>query len=203
MGKAFLRSKRSRAGVGVIYLDFKEAFYRIIRQVAIGGEISDSLLAQVCARFGLPDDVLSDLHRQLCRPSAIEEAQLPKHARNVVKALHVDTFCQVQGQSDFCRTELGPRPGDCYADVIFSYLWGRLLKLLQVELQSLVLGEHVPHETGLQVCTNGGMNSARAGQVCDFWGLTWMDDTCVCLSSGSALELEYKVTHASASTVAV
>ena len=31
----------------------------------IGGEVSDPLLAKVCACFGLPDDVLHDLHRHL------------------------------------------------------------------------------------------------------------------------------------------
>ena len=47
------------------YLDLNEEIYRIIRQLASGGTISDALLAKVCARFGLPQDSLHDLHRLL------------------------------------------------------------------------------------------------------------------------------------------
>jgi hypothetical protein len=46
----------------MIYLDLKEAFYRTVRQLAIGGVASDALLAKACARFGLPEGVLYDLH---------------------------------------------------------------------------------------------------------------------------------------------
>lgn len=111
MSCAFLRAHRIAGdSVGMIYLDLKEAFYRIIPQLAIGGEVSDPLLAKVCACFGLPDDVLHDLHRHLSCPAAIADGQLPVHARNAVQALHVDTYFQVKGQRDYCRTELGGAP---------------------------------------------------------------------------------------------
>ena len=55
MGRAFLWSKVAAGDcVGMVYLDLKEAFYRIIRQLAIGGPITDALLGKVCARLQLP-----------------------------------------------------------------------------------------------------------------------------------------------------
>ena len=92
----------------MIYIDLKEAIHFIIRQLSIGGSISDALLAKVCARFGLPVDVLHDLHHHLGGPAAIHEANLPDHVKLAVGALHVDTFFQVRGQRDYgIRNETG------------------------------------------------------------------------------------------------
>ena len=74
------------------YLDLNEEIYRIIRQLASGGTISDALLAKVCARFGLPQDSLHDLHRNLACPASLQMAQRATHMCNAVRALHNDTF---------------------------------------------------------------------------------------------------------------
>ena len=44
---------------------------------------------------------------------------------HVLRALHTDTNFHLPGQSDVCKTLVGTRPGHCFADVIFSYLWAR------------------------------------------------------------------------------
>ena len=107
----------------MIYIDLKEAIHFIIRQLSIGGSISDALLAKVCARFGLPVDVLHDLHHHLGGPIMsswqLERSMLTRSFKFVDKEI----------------TELGTRPGDCIADIIFSCLWCTILKLLQCELQ--------------------------------------------------------------------
>lgn len=194
MSRAFLRAHKAAGdSVGMIYLDLKEAFYRIVRQLAIGGVASDALLAKACARFGLPEGVLYDLHCHLSQPAALYEAGLPQHASNAVKALHEDTFFKVKGQRDCCRTELGTRPGDCYADVIFSYIWCRILKLLQGELQRLDLGEEICTDEGIHICADRALPS---GEPRPFLGPTWMDDTCICVSSCTASGVESKTIHA-------
>ena len=56
-------------------------------------------------------------------PSAIELAGAPPHVQNLLQAIHRDTWFVVDDQSDVVRTELGPRPGDGFADVVFGFLW--------------------------------------------------------------------------------
>eukprot|EP00435_Cladocopium_sp_Y103_P015830 s1892_g3.t3 len=93
MGRAFLRSRvAAGACVGMVYLDLKEAFYRIVRQLTIGGDVSDSLLAKICARMGLPADSLADFHALLQQPEALVVANVPGHVRNAIRAIHADTF---------------------------------------------------------------------------------------------------------------
>ena len=76
--RAAARSARhARRSHSLIFLDLQEAFYRVLRPAAIGGRLTDALLAQVAARLHLPDDVLRDLQSILQMPSATELAGLP------------------------------------------------------------------------------------------------------------------------------
>ena len=73
------RAKQQRASSGLIFLDLQEAFYRVIRPLAVGGTLPDAVLGQIAARLNLDDQVLHDLHELLQSPSATELAGLPQH----------------------------------------------------------------------------------------------------------------------------
>ena len=195
MGRAFLRSRRSQGhNVAMLYLDLTEAFYRILRPLVVGGVPDDELVMHVGARLGLSEDLMSDLYAHLAEPSALERAHLPQHLRNALHALHEDTHFHVRGQLDTCRTALGSRPGDCFADVIFSYLWGRILLSLESKMEELGLREDIKVEQGLRL-----PDAVRAHEVVaerQFLGPTWMDDTCVCVSDRCPERLERKITQA-------
>ena len=189
--RAFLRSRQALGhNVGMLYLDLTEAFYRILRPLVVGGPVEDDLILHVGAHLGLSEDLLKELHQYLDEPAAIERAGLPGHMRNTLRALHEDTHFQVRGQRDICRTSLGSRPGDCFADVIFSYLWGRILHRLQDQLCQLGLGEHIPMENGLRLQRLDPQQGLPEQQ---FLGPTWMDDSFICLSEADPQRLERKL----------
>ena len=136
--RAYQRWQRDRGrNFGFLFLDLTEAFYRVLRPLALGGQWSDETLARMAQRLQLPDDVLADLYVKLQEPHSLELAGAPSHHQRYIRALHQDTFFYVDGQTDICRTELGSRPGDSFADIIFGYLWARLLRRLQVDLQQV------------------------------------------------------------------
>jgi hypothetical protein len=177
----------------MLYLDLTEAFYRILRQLVVGGPASDELIIHVGQRLGMSADLMKDLHNLLDEPTALEAAGLPDHMRNAIRAVHVDTFFTVRGQGDVCRTQLGSRPGDSFADVIFSYLWSSILQKLQKTMTDLGLIDSIPEETGLRLTDSlpEASSSHRS-----FLGPTWMDDTCVCVSDPSPAVLEGKIHQA-------
>ena len=111
----------------------------------------------------------------------------------MVQALHSDTHFFLHGQSDHCKTRLGTRPGDSWADIIFSFLWSRLLHDLEGDLQHLGLLEEVPAEQGLRnpklPCT---LESPTTEDRINFLGPTWMDDSAFCFAAPSAELLEQK-----------
>lgn len=201
IGRSFLRSRKLAGhNVAMLYLDLTEAFYRILRPLVVGGEVEDELIMHVGARLGLSPDLLAELHAHLDEPSALERAGMPFHMQNTIRALHEDTHFQVRGQVDTCRTRLGSRPGDCFADVIFSYLWGRILHRLQGVLHDLGLAEHIEVAKGLNIKEEHAMESPPLQR---FLGPTWMDDTCVCVSDPCPLRMERKITQATSTMLAL
>eukprot|EP00435_Cladocopium_sp_Y103_P046011 s676_g13.t1 len=148
--RASLRRAKLRGwSSALLFLDLREAFYRIIRPLAVGGAMPDGLLAQIAARLGLDDDALRDLHLLLRTPAATESAGLPLHLQRALRALHTDTHFRMEAQPNRVRTEVGTRPGDPFADVVFGFMFARILHELHDQLAAQgVLEEY-------QCCFNG------------------------------------------------
>jgi hypothetical protein len=132
------------------------------------------------------------LYIYIQHPSAIELAGAPPHVQNLLQAIHRDTWFVVDDQSDVVRTELGPRPGDGFADVVFGFLGSKLLRTLEAELQNLQMLDHFPIETGLQWGQREDLER-MARESSPFLGPTWMDDLCDCLSAHSNDELVNRI----------
>lgn len=189
LGRAFIRAKKRQGhSVAMLFVDLTEAFYRILRPLVLGGPVTDELIMHVGNRLGLSDDLLGDLYQHLSEPAAVHAAGLPGHVQNALRAIHTDTHFRVLGQGDVCRTRLGSRPGDCFADIIFSYLWGRILHRLQGILEDMHIVEKIPVEAGLRIVSTEAAFDQRS-----FLGPTWMDDTCICISDSSAVVLQQKI----------
>lgn len=195
--RAYLRSRKQQGlNVGMVFLDLCEAFYRIVREMAMGGITSDETIARMCQRLQLGPDTMRELYQHLDKASAIERAGMPKHLQMVVQAIHSDTHFHLQGQHDHCRTRLGTRPGDCWADFIFSFLWARLLHELEAELKPLDILDSIPQHGGFRC--DGIAADPEDPELTgrdDYLGPTWMDDSCFCFAATDPLTLERKAAN--------
>ena len=183
--RAHLRIHLARGhSVGVIFLDLAEAFYRVIRPMALGGQLSDEAIAAMTQRLGLDPGTLQDLHEELQAPSAVTRADLPEFHQRYLRALHTDTHFQLGTQADHVRTMAGTRPGDSFADVVFGYLWSRVLQSLEAQLQDHDLLTMYP-------CLDDmGLRGQPMETSLPFVGPTWCDDLSICLWAPTAAELE-------------
>ena len=187
--RAYLRQHAARGRcVGLVFLDLTEAFYRVLRPLAIGGPVDDNTILQMAHRLGLSEDIMHDLWQHLADPHATELARLPSQAQHALRALHSETHFHLRGQEDVCKTKVGSRPGDCFADVVFSYLWARLLRGLQERLHDLGLENQIPLQETFEP-----FGTREVDRTAEFIGPTWMDDLCLCVSAVDALSLERKV----------
>ena len=192
MVRSFIRwQKQQHRSSSVVFLDLKEAFYRIVRPLVVDTPMTDEALALMAARLQMPSSTLHDLHSLLRCDNASKMAHMPWHAQKYLTALHTDTNFSFAGQSDVCRTTIGTRPGDAFADVVFGYAWSRVLKSLEQELTDQGLTEFVPSQTDFSPYANSFDETAGA----PFLGPSWMDDLAVCLSAPTACELERKTAH--------
>ena len=135
MTRAFLRwQQRMKCPASVIFLDLTEAFYRVVRVLAVGGDLDDEHIAYIAHHLGYSAETLHEFAQQLSEPSALESAGAPAHVRRFMQALHTDTWFTIGDQHDIVRTEQGSRPGDSYADVVFGLLWAKLLRKYEAKL---------------------------------------------------------------------
>eukprot|EP00435_Cladocopium_sp_Y103_P023500 s582_g5.t1 len=105
-------AKRLHRSHALIFLDLREAFYRVLRPLSIGGRMTDSVLAAMAARLQLPADALADLQALLRDPAGTEQAQMPPHMRRALQALHTNTHFGLHGQEDRDTPALGLFPVD-------------------------------------------------------------------------------------------
>ena len=169
----------------LLFLDLKEAFYRVVRGLVVDVEPDDEMIARLAQRLDLPHETLHELYALLDSRPALEEAGMPPHLRNAVSALHVDTHFYIPGQRDTCRTAVGTRPGDSWADVIFSYAWARMLKSLEQELvRHQILDDYPTYQTWRPF----GYNACDESERTAFLGPTWMDDLSLGVSGCTSAE---------------
>ena len=193
--RAFLRWQRAQGhSTAILFVDLQEAFYRVLRQLAMPGDFTDLELAQLASRLGLDSDVLHDLWGFLHEPQALERACLPASAQRAIQALHSNTHFQLPNQKDFVATSMGTRPGDAYADVVFGFLLARVLRvfeeaLVRADVLSEIPMQHGPAFFDLEVCPTS--TSQR------FLGPVWMDDMALCLWGASNEGLRRKIGVAS------
>ena len=172
--------------VAILFLDLKETFYRIVRGLVVEADRDDEMLARLAARLGLPDDALHELYRLLGTATALEETGMPRHFRNAARALHEDTHFQLMGQPDVCRTAIGTRPGESWADVIFSYAWAQLLKSLEQDLVDRHILDQYEHYPTWRPF---GHNTVDTTCRTVFLGPTWMDDLSLGVSGATSAEV--------------
>ena len=183
------RARRLHRSHALIFLDLREAFYRVLRPISIGGHIPDALIASVAARLQLPSDALADLHALLQTPSGTERANLPPHLRRALQALHTNTHFRLHGQLDRVHTLIGSRPGDPFADVVFGYMFARILTVVEQKLQDMDILE-VIEDTTEPCLLPKDLNVPAACN--SMLGPTWMDDLCITLSHDTAAGVEHR-----------
>ena len=178
--RAFARQAKHRGkSVSIIYLDLTEAFYRIIREVPMGGEPSDELIAHIVNKLRLPHDALHQLGELLAETPAIEQAGMGEMDCRCVRAIHASTHFWLRQQNDVVRTRAGTRPGDCFADFIFGFAWSCVLQKLEVYMtEHHFITQFEDHEDPPFFNYSSG-----SGKWGNFLGPTWMDDLAVCLQT--------------------
>ena len=80
MTRAFLRwQHRLKCPASVIFLDLTEAFYRVVRVLAVGGDLEDEHVAYIASHLGYSPESLHEFVQQISAPSALAQAGAPFH----------------------------------------------------------------------------------------------------------------------------
>eukprot|EP00438_Fugacium_kawagutii_P029954 Skav226336 [mRNA] locus=scaffold3640:16495:21969:- [translate_table: standard] len=172
---------RMGRSTGILFVDIRSAYYRLLRQLSIGETCSEAELCRVLAVLRLPDHALLDLYKALHEQdsSATRHAMAP-FAQAQAQAYHQNTWFHTRNSPELTRTLCGTRPGDGWADLMFN----------MVMLDVLAHIKDQTHAAGLllQIDWNGCKN-LRAGPgdlTSDYVASTWADDIALVVQHASA-----------------
>ena len=128
-------AKAAGQSAALIYLDTKTAYYSIIRELAIGNIYEDSFAVKMFERFCLSAEDLQELMSIVTSGGILAEEGADEHLLALVRAIYKDGWFVSRHSSggDVCRTTKGSRPGSSWADLLFTFIYGRILaKVRQV-----------------------------------------------------------------------
>ena len=186
----FRRCRKAKRSVGTLFLDTTAAYYAIIREAAMGEICFDSTVAWLCKRFSLEASAMHDMLSLIKEGGAMHAAGLSPGVRGVVRDLHHRTWFSTRhstGQK-VATTLAGSRPGESFADAVFSYIYGRVLRKIADKAASEDLFSQYFYDQEAGPFGNGTEGTAVTAR-----DATWADDTAYPTDADTPGELMRKI----------
>ena len=130
----FRHSAVTRTPAAVLFIDFRSAFYTVIRQGLFQSPVDDTALIAALKRFGIDHEAIQGLLAQADEDNAT--GGISKHAEYLLSDLFKATFFQVDGIEEVALTTKGTRPGDPVGDILFNMLMTVMLDEVTDYIQS-------------------------------------------------------------------
>ncbi|CAE6971732.1 unnamed protein product [Symbiodinium sp. CCMP2592] len=133
--QAFLRGeKKVGRSVAIVFLDSQSAYYRVIRELAVG-EIeleSDRAVSYIFKVFGLQAEDMEAFRAMIREGGMMGDANMRPPLRHLVKdMLYRSWFATRHGTQERVNvTRAGSRPGSRWADVVYAFVLSRILTQL-------------------------------------------------------------------------
>ncbi|CAE7696770.1 unnamed protein product [Symbiodinium sp. CCMP2592] len=192
--RLFVAAARAhKQSFAVLFLDLQEAFYRVCRPLLTGAQLSDEAIAKVAATIRLPHGVLHELHLHLTGNSVFEGSGASSWLSGAMNEVLEATWFRFKAGPSLVQTGIGSRPGDNCADIIFSFLFSRVLQELSKDMAARGCTTQLPyHDSMRDDIFNSG---AVPPQSTDIFDATWMDDLALMMLSDSAESIVTKAGH--------
>eukprot|EP00439_Symbiodinium_sp_Y106_P051172 s4183_g6.t2 len=186
------RCTKGSLNYAVLFLDTKNAYYSIARELAVGDICRDATVVAIFRRFNLGPDALHELMSVVREGGFMHQAGVPEALRQVVRDLHYNTwFCtRYADGSRVCQTYAGSRPGESFADTIFACIYSKLLCTIYESAAAENLAFALPADLSAGIFGDG-----RQGEEHLSWDGTWADDSAFPVAANNCEDLFVKVTR--------
>ena len=128
MLRLFMSScKQSNLSCGVVFLDIRTAYYKVLRELVTSQPVPEDRIKALLTHFRLPAESLQQLEKKLRGEDGILRTGLCGSMGQLLGELHSDTWFTTQSLPGLTVTTIGTRPGSCFADVFFNFLFAEVL----------------------------------------------------------------------------
>ena len=129
------RASRCKRSFVVLFVDVASAYYKAIRPFIINGDCSDEAVCHMFAQNQWSPDLLQDFLAAMQAPSAFAQAGVSPHMRCQTQfGLQATWFSLRNMPGTLTKTSHGTRPGNPLADLLFAFLFSRVNKLIQEQM---------------------------------------------------------------------
>ena len=163
-------AKRTSTSAFALFLDISQAFYRVIRQFACDADCSDEHIVQFLRRMNIEEFCIDDIARMLEHGPALQHQDCPEYLPKQVTQLHDCTWFVLAGDTEVVKTERGTRPGDGFADTIWSLVFAKWIHRMEERLRAT--GAFPPMMWNNEV----GLNTAIGEHAVPYSLVAWADD---------------------------
>ena len=196
--RAFLEfSRRRSVPAAILFVDISSAYYAVVRELIVGGNLSTASLADLAASLSLTSDDLQVLQGHIRAEPVLSGESGGEVLRALTQELHRQTWFLMHDDDTLVQTRRGTRPGSSIADVLYSLLFTKVLQ------RRPAFGEEcvptlIPWSGHRQVQPFDGRRSSA--QQVSAQDLIYADDLATCLLAKSSQALPTVVQRAAGIT---
>ena len=112
-----------------LFLDTPAAYYRLVRDLATGCIFDDDAFVRLFQHFELDSEDLDEMMQMARQGGMFADGGFPATIRHATKDIHYNTWCATPYTSGdvICRSQAGSRPGESWSDVVYSFVYTRVL----------------------------------------------------------------------------
>ena len=126
--------KQQRLSAAILFVDIRQAFYRLIRSHVVTIDTLDDNVARLFRTLHLPDETFAEFAATVETSTAVQDAEVsPFLSAHLTESL-LHTWFQLPSDDKISQTRKGSRPGDNLADLLFSFAFRKILHSVMEEL---------------------------------------------------------------------
>lgn len=174
--------------VGVLFLDIRSAYYRVVRQLITGRDHKEESIIRMMQYFDLGDTDPQALFRLLAERAHEREQELDSQREILLEEMLASTWFTSRRRTSVVESLAGTRPGDGLADLVFGLVFHRITKRITEKLiEPLHLQEHTVRGK-FNLFDQTGVDCEQSAMP-DLIDVVWADDLAMAWRCRGAADL--------------
>ena len=181
-------SAKRQQSTGVLFLDIKAAYYRVVRQLTTRrGNQADSI-ARMMQYFDLGETDQQSLFQKIAERAHAGEEELDRQREILLEEMLSSTWFTSRHRTRVVESLAGSRPGDGLADIVFGLVFHRIMAKVTEKLHELLhISPHVVHGA-FDLSTEPDI-PPRDAPLPELIDVVWADDLAMAFRCEKAEEL--------------
>lgn len=181
-------SVRRGNSVGVLFLDIRSAYYRVVRQLMTGRTPKAESIARMMQYFDLGDTDPQALFRTIAERAQDHAHDIDRQREILLEEMMDSTWFTSRHRTTLVESLAGTRPGDGLADIVFGLVFHRMTQRITERLsEEMGIGEHVVKgQFNLFAEEGAGPGDYNMPELID---VVWADDLAMAWRSPTAAGL--------------